>query len=394
MTRTSALREDTLVAAMLSIRLPDDGGLRPLTQSQFRQTADTLHKAGNTLADILTLPNPVLASLIPKAALLDKIVALRQRFRAITDAVEAWADRGIWVLGEADAGYPDKLRRRLAGARPPLLFGSGPNGSLDAGGICIVGSRNSSDAAISFTQTLAARCAQEKLAVISSDMRGVDRAAIQVATENGGRALMILSDKLEKTHVHPRFAKALADQTLTMVTPFAPDIGFSVGNAVRANRYQYALSDLTVIAETRPKGGIWQGAEENRKGNWAPAFVRSGPAIPPGNRALLHLGLPPITHDQIRDARKVSKLFLDLRTRRGLQSADRSAQHPSAARALFRLFQTELELIAKQPVSTTEITAHFGITPDQTVAWLAQTVESGTVHPVADAKDLWVASGH
>ena len=390
MTKPVTLREDTLVAAMLSVRLPDDGGLRPLTQSEYRQTTDSLQKAGYTLADILTLPNLVLATLTSKVILLDKITALRQRFRATTEAVGAWADQGIWVLGEADDAYPDKLKRRLASARPPLLFGCGPNRSLDAGGICIVGSRNSSDAAISFTQTLAERCAQENLTVISSDMRGVDRAAIQGATKNGGHALMILSDKLEKTLAHPRFARALADQTLTMVTPFAPDVGFSVGNAVRANRYQYALSDLAVIAETRSKGGIWQGAEENRRGNWVPAFVRSGNTIPPGNRALLHLGLTPITHDRIRDASEVSQLFLELRTRRTKKNPDRSERQASAERALFRIFRAELEIIAEHPVSLDDITVHFGITSDQAANWLAQAVEIGAVQLVADSTDLWV----
>lgn len=392
MRKRPVMREETLVAATLCIRLPDDGALRPLTQSEFRQTTDSLNKAGYALTDILTLPNPTLASLLQRATLVERVAALRQRYRAIIESLDAWAAKGIWVLGEADDAYPDKLVRRLAGAHPPLLFGCGPNGSLDAGGICIVGSRNSSGEAISFAETLAARCAEEQLTVVSSDMRGVDRAAIQAATENSGRTLMILSDKLIKTIAQTRFARALADQTITMVTPFAPDVGFSVGNAVRANRYQYAMSDLAVIAETRSKGGIWQGAEENRKGGWVPAFVRYSETIPSGNRALLHLGLTPITLDQIKDASSVTRLFLDLRKRGSAPHIAGTERRPSAEIALFRLFQTELEALAQNPVSKDDIIAHFGITSDQAEVWLTKAVESGAVCKTDHPTTRWIAA--
>lgn len=389
--KRTALPEDTLVAVMLCVRLPDDGNLRPLTQNEFRQTADMLGRAEFGLADVLSLPQPSLASVLTKKTLLEKVSALRSRFRATAEAVERWADKGIWILRESDEAYPDKLRRRLAATRPPLLFGFGPNTSLDAGGICIVGSRNSSDEAVSFTQNLAARCASEQLTVISSNMRGVDRAAIQTATENSGRALMVLSDRLEKTILQPRFAKALSDQALTMVTPFAPDVGFSIGNAVRANRYQYALSDLAVIAETRSKGGIWQGAEENRKGDWVPAFVRSSDTIPSGNRALLHLGLTPITLAQVNEADNVTQLLLTLRNSpNGTRPAEPPRKSP-ADLALFRLFQTELVRIAKKPVSLADITAHFSITNDQAALWLARCVEMGTMQRVSTVNDTWVA---
>lgn len=380
MTLTDTVREETLVAAMLSIRLPDETGLRPLTQSEFRLTADCLQREGYGLPDVLRLPDHTLTSLLHhKPQLSDKVLVLRQRVPDVKAALQNWAADGIWVLGETDPAYPRRLVKRLVASRPPLLFGCGPNESLNAGGICIVGSRNSSEDAIGFARTLAERCAAEQLTIISSDMRGVDRAAVHSATENGGRAIMVLSDKLEKAIAHPRFASALAEHTITMVTPFAPHVGFSVGNAVRANRYQYALSDLAVIAETRRKGGIWQGAEENRKGNWVPAFVRSGNEMPPGNRALLHLGLAPITHQQISDAESVSQLFLDRRkastSRISPTGQSGSAEMPS----LYQIFLRELLQFAQRARSLDDIAAHFDITTDQAVTWLDRAAVGGAI---------------
>ncbi|NUN94341.1 MAG: DNA-processing protein DprA, partial [Verrucomicrobiae bacterium] len=116
-----------------------------------------------------------------------------------------------------------------------------------------------------------ARAASEDLVVISSDMRGIDREAISAALAAGGRTVCVLSDSLEKAVVSKRYREPLAAGRATLVTPFTPDTRFTVANAMRANRYQYGLSDAAIIVESRQTGGIWSGADENRKHGWVPA---------------------------------------------------------------------------------------------------------------------------
>ena len=75
---------------------------------------------------------------------------------------------------------------------------------LDQGGVCIVGSRDSSKSALNFSATLGCRCAREGMTVISSDMRGVDREAVSSVLNRSGRVVIVLSDK--PAHIFTRFS--------------------------------------------------------------------------------------------------------------------------------------------------------------------------------------------
>jgi predicted Rossmann fold nucleotide-binding protein DprA/Smf involved in DNA uptake len=60
-----------------------------------------------------------------------------------------------------------------------------------------------------------------------------------------------------------------------LCTPFSPDLGFQVGNAMGRNKLIYAGSLATVIvASELESGGTWSGATEALKGNLCPVLVR------------------------------------------------------------------------------------------------------------------------
>jgi predicted Rossmann fold nucleotide-binding protein DprA/Smf involved in DNA uptake len=78
---------------------------------------------------------------------------------------------------------------------------------------------------------------------------------------------------------------------LALVTPYAPNAGFSVGAAMGRNKLIYALADYAlVIASEGGQGGTWAGATEALKGGWLPVFVFDGLQVPEGNRQLLQKG--------------------------------------------------------------------------------------------------------
>jgi hypothetical protein len=63
-------------------------------------------------------------------------------------------------------------------------------------------------------------------------------------------------------------------KNLVLVSPFNPEAGFDVGNAMARNKYIYCLSDAAiVVATSKGSGGTWSGATENLKRNWAPLWV-------------------------------------------------------------------------------------------------------------------------
>ena len=166
----------------------------------------------------------------------------------------------------------------------------------------------------------------------------------------------------------------MATGRASLVTPFTPDIRFAVANAMRANRYQYGLSDAAIVVETRQSGGIWSGAEENRKHQWVPAFVRSGPNTSPGNSALLHLGLLPIT---LRDIEQCASLARFLVERASAPFAPFAPFEPIPPRGerqdLYAIFLSELAQLDETTSCSDELVArHFGIEVEQARAWLAR----------------------
>ena len=106
--------------------------------------------------------------------------------------------RGIWVVTIADDAYPTRLRERLGPDAPPVLFGSGSVSLLEGGGIAIVGSRDADDAAVGFTQRLAAAVVRGGASVVSGGAKGIDATAMRAASDAGGRVVGVLPEGVER----------------------------------------------------------------------------------------------------------------------------------------------------------------------------------------------------
>jgi len=119
---------------------------------------------------------------------------------------------------------------------------------------------------VEFTAKLAQRCVSEELVVISGGARGVDSIAQDAALSNGGRAVAILANGLEKIIQRREIRESILANKLLLLSPFHPNVPFRAYNAMERNKFVYALSDYTVvISSTEKKGGTWAGATENLK---------------------------------------------------------------------------------------------------------------------------------
>ena len=336
---------------------------RPLTPAEFHALADWLERRSSTPGALLRGDAAAVAGAgVHERVDNARLSRLLGREAELEAALARWTDQGIWVLSERDEGYPWRLRRRIRSGGFPLLFGAGPKTWLNDGGLCVVGSRDCSDAGRRFARRLGERCAEENIPVISSDMRGIDRETVTATLRREGRALNVLADSLEKAVTARRNRRPLAAGQLAMVTPFDPRSRFSVSNAMRANKYQYSLADAAVVVESRRTGGIWSGADENRREGWVPGFVRIDDDTSPGNRALLHLGLAPITSKDLESAGDLRSFF-----------ARQPTARPTAADVpdLYGAFTDGLStLLDPGPRTETEIMDHFGIERVQARKWL------------------------
>lgn len=293
-----ALSQDTEVVLLLCGRF---GGERqelhqPLSAREYGELAKWLVAHGLRPADLLTdagrsqLPDVQDIRLERK-----RVEFLLERGTALALALERWGRGGLWVISRGDPEFPKRLRRYLRHATPPLLYGAGDKSLLDVGGLAIIGSRDASDEALDYTRTLADKCAQEGLGVVSGGARGVDAAAMRGATEGGGVVIGVLASELLKSSVNRQNRTGLQDGRLVLVSPFYPEAGFNAGNAMARNKYIYTLADQALVVDSALlSGGTWAGAVEDLQSRWVPLYVRM-PGQGAGNLALVQEGGRPFT---------------------------------------------------------------------------------------------------
>lgn len=257
-----------LLTAYLSKPAKDES--RPLGPMEWGRFARWL-KEREIAPEMLLRDDParLLAGWKDRAVTLERIQSLLNRAGALGLAVEKWQRAGLWILIRADTDYPNRLKKYLQADSPPVLFGCGNRRLLDQGGIAVVGSRHASPEDLAFTTRLGAEAAVQGLSVISGGARGVDETAMLGALAREGTAVGVLADSLLRAATSVKYRPSLLSGNLVLVSPFNPEAGFEVGNAMARNKYIYCLADAAiVIAADREQGGTWHGAVENLKHGW------------------------------------------------------------------------------------------------------------------------------
>lgn len=261
-----------------------------LKAREYRRLANRLHVLGAKPADLLK-PNAD-AILKECADLVEKNRAFRLLGRSllVSQAVERWRSRAIWVLSRADKQYPAQLTARLKMDAPNLLYGCG-DVDLAQGGLAVVGPRNAGDSLLAYAGEVGALAAGAGYVIVSGAARGIDRAAMNGARDAGGTAVGVLAGGLAKASVNREHRNLLLDKRLLLVSPWDPYSRFSVGFAMQRNKVIYGLAHAALVIDATPnKGGTWSGALEQLNKYDTPLYVRSTGEPSPGLTALLARG--------------------------------------------------------------------------------------------------------
>lgn len=252
-----------------------------ITQSPFERPAALLGLDTCSLADALEVDQGVAG----------RLHRLLSRAGALAIELERLSSLGIWAITRADDAYPARLRLVLGSKAPPCLFGAGDPDILNREALAIVGSRNLDESASEFAHEVGRRCVSAGLAVVSGGAKGADHFGMAGALDAGGYATGVLADSLERTITAREVRQWIMAEQLTLVTPFHPKTGFTVGAAMQRNKVVYGLARYAlVVSSDKESGGTWAGAIENLKAGWVPMFVRDGVDVPDGNQALLKRG--------------------------------------------------------------------------------------------------------
>src|SRR2546426_2757105 len=266
-----------------------------LTHGEYNRLARVLRQNHNEPADLL---GPSASELIKKChSVIDggRLERLLGRGFLLSQAIERWQARAIWIVSRADSNYPRRLRARLKEDAPPVLYGCGEATILEMGGLAIVGSRHVHDALLEYTEGIGRLASAARRTVISGGARGIDQAAMRGALEAGGRVVGVLADSLERAALARDNREALMSGQLVLISPYDPAAGFNVGHAMQRNKLIYALADAALVVNSDyENGGTWAGAvEQLGKLRFVPVYVRSGEDTGKGLEELRRMGALP-----------------------------------------------------------------------------------------------------
>jgi DNA processing protein len=376
-----------------------------LTLHEYKQLARFLRAKGREPADLLASDRADILDACPASLLGDRLKRLLDRGFLLSQAVEQWNARAIWVLSRADAQYPKRFKARLKDDAPPILYGCGDSNLLEAGGLAVVGSRNATDALIECTEEIGRLAARTRCTVISGAARGIDQAAMRGALQCNGTAIGVAADSLGRMVTNREQRNYLHAGNLVLISPYDPSAGFNVGHAMQRNKLIYALADAAlVVSADFEKGGTWAGAiEQLERYRQITVYVRVSDKADKSLDALARRGARhwpnPMTPEELThvltDRASSSNTSgpqlelpvsgdLPLNTESGTQHVAEEITMPVAgddrpiapAEALFATVRALLENI-DPPKTDEEIAAELNISKIQARQWLDRLVEEG-----------------
>jgi len=384
-----------------------------LTLSEYKQLARCLRDKQRQPADLLSQEANELFAECQQVIEGTRLKRLLARGFLLSQAIERWQARAIWVVSRADTEYPRRLKARLKEDAPPLLYGCGDVAIMETGGLAVVGSRNVDDALVDYTVGIGRLAANARRTLISGGARGIDQAAMRGALEAGGKVVGVLADSLEKAALVRDHREVLMDGRLVLICPYDPAAGFNVGHAMQRNKLIYALADAAlVVSSDYEKGGTWAGAiEQLEKLRLVPVYVRSNGGTSKGLEALRRKGAlawpDPETPESLAEALAVEvSAKKDARGQDDLsfsvcEEPKQTYENPpsslpndgslarqsleSASTPADALFAKVRELLEKMatPKTETEVAADLQVSKSQAKNWLKRLVDEGVLEKLS-----------
>ena len=392
-----------------------------LTFGEYKRLALILRQNQKQPADLIAPDAQELIEVCAQPFGRARLDALLGRGFLLSQAVERWNARSIWVISRADAKYPKRLKERLKEIAPPLLYGCGQIALLEKGGLAVVGSRHVDEELITYTENVGRLSAEAHRLIVSGGAKGIDRAAMKGAHVAGGEAAGVMADSLERAAMSHDNRKQLMDKRLVLISPYDPAVGFNVGHAMQRNKLIYALADAAlVVTSDFETGGTWAGAIEQLKSlKYVPVFVRDDANASKGNLALLKLGGKPWPNPQSGDELEVAlfeaakPVAIEPRqdtlplTTKVEPSADEAASgltptevkpekiNPTVSAAKpspeVELLNKDREILSRELVEArteAEVAVMLAVKKPQAKAWIAQLVMEGVLEKVAKSKPV------
>ena len=348
-----------------------------LTPGEYKRLARHLREHQRQPMDLIAADADVVCASCHFLIEKERLQRLLSRGFLLSQALEQWQARAIWVLSRADEAYPRRLKTRLREDAPALLYGCGDVRLLAAGGLAVVGSRQVDDSLITYTEAVGTLAASAQCNIVSGGAKGIDLAAMRATLQAGGTVCGVLADSLQRAVMARDNRDALLAGRLLLLSPWDPSTGFNVGHAMQRNKLIYALADAALVVNSDVgKGGTWAGATEQLdKLRLVSIYTRATGSPSAGLDALRSKGALP--WPEPHDAAGLTALLLTPPPMQKADSAPASSpptQSPDPAQAVFAVVTHAICTLLQSPMSASAIANSLDVSPSQAKAWLGRLV--------------------
>ena len=132
--------------------------------------------------------------------------------------------------------------------------------------VAIVGSREASEIALKFTDTVARTVSREYKVVVSGFAKGVDRQALDSSIACTGQSIIVLPQGiLTFSSGFKQYYGQITRGDILVLSTFFPKSPWKTELAMARNTTIYGLADEIYVAESSEKGGTWNGVIDGLK---------------------------------------------------------------------------------------------------------------------------------
>jgi predicted Rossmann fold nucleotide-binding protein DprA/Smf involved in DNA uptake len=188
---------------------------------------------------------------------------------------ENMQNNGIEMIPVVSSEYSKTLKENLKKSAPIVLYIKGNKQVMSENSVAIVGSRDASGIALTFTDTVAKRVSKEFKVVVSGFAKGVDKQALDSSIACKGQSIIVLPQGIMTFETgYKMYYKQIIDGDILVLSTFHPKAGWGKELAMARNPIIYGLAKEIFVAESKPsknrqgketKGGTWAGVMDGLK---------------------------------------------------------------------------------------------------------------------------------
>ena len=285
---------DAYVTMLLSMALSPNREeyARPLSTQELKQLEDRVRACG--MHHIGRLMNIDIGGLMIQLDISEeeayRIYTLLNRSVQLSYTVENYLHRGIEVVTCYNGEYPQRLKRRMEYAAPPVFYRCGNQELLDAPMLAIVGISGvkTSPEVRDSIETLVRNGVRLGYTILTGGELGVSRVAMNLTSEYGGNLVEVLGGDMMAHIQEEGVAELLAANRAAVLSLEHPEALFTVSHAIARNKLLFSLAEAAFIFNTDGKRGEMD-AIRNRYCDWIYAWTGCA-----HNQALIARGAIPV----------------------------------------------------------------------------------------------------